>query len=96
MGALNNGSSPDFNIVQIHPGGFTTGVVISFTSSFALTPGFDYELNVATYQGNVAGSTSLDFCNTLGTPPIGTVVVVNSQSVAPVQVSGMVEVIESD
>ncbi|MGE4603218.1 MAG: HYR domain-containing protein [Planctomycetota bacterium] len=96
IGAMNNGSSPDFNIVQIHPDGFTVGVVISFTSSFALTPGFDYELNVATYQGNVAGSTPLDFCNTLGTPPIGTVVVVNSQSVAPVQVSGMVEVIESD
>ncbi|NRA75536.1 MAG: HYR domain-containing protein [Planctomycetes bacterium] len=96
LGVLNNGSPPDFNIVQIHADGFTTGVVISFTSSFSLMPGFDYELNVATYQADAVGSTALDFCNTLGTPTIGTVVVVNSQSIAPVQISGTVEVIPSD
>lgn len=96
LGVLNNGSPPDFNIVQIHAGGFTTGVVISFTSSFSLMPGFDYELNVATYQADAVGSTALDFCNTLGTPTIGTVVVVDSQSIAPVQISGTVEVIPSD
>jgi PKD repeat protein len=94
--SMNNGASPDFNIVQIYPDGFTAGVVISFTSSFALQPGFGYELNVATYEGVTEGATSVDFCDTLGTPAIGTVMVVNSQSVAPDQESGTVQVLSSD
>jgi len=93
---MNNGSSPDFNIVQIHPDGFTVGVVISFTSSFALGLGFGYELNVGTYEGLAVGTTPIDFCNTLGTPAIGTVIVVDAESMVPVLVSGTVEVLDSD
>ncbi|MEC9475411.1 MAG: HYR domain-containing protein [Planctomycetota bacterium] len=93
---MNNGSSPDFNIIQVHPDGFTVGVVISFTSSFSLSPGFGYELNLATYEGLAVGTTTVDFCDTLGTPAIGTVVVVDAESMVPEQSSGTVEVLESD
>jgi len=42
------------------------------------------------------GTTPIDFCNTLGTPAIGTVIVVDAESMVPVLVSGTVEVLDSD
>ncbi|MAJ28373.1 hypothetical protein CBD41_02995, partial [bacterium TMED181] len=83
---INNGEAPDFEITQVHDGGFTAGVVISFTSSFSLPVTNDLEINVVTYSGLQEGETSLEFCNTLGTPAIEIVVVADTISHAPVTV----------
>jgi len=96
LATVNNGTPPDFSIVQIHPSGFTAGVVVSFTSSFSLLPGFNYEINVATYQGDVAGVTSIDFCDTIGTPSISTVVVVDGQTLIPECSAATVEIQNSN
>ena len=96
LATVNNGTPPDFSIVQIHTNGFTAGVVVSFTSAFSLLPGFNYEINVATYQGDVVGVTSIDFCDTLGNPNITTVVVVDGQTLVPDCSSATIEVQSSN
>ena len=96
LATVNNGAPPDFSIVQIHPNGFTAGVVVSFTSAFSLLPGFNYEINVASYQGDAVGVTSIDFCDTLGSPIITTVVVVDGQTLIPDCSSATVEVQNSN
>ena len=93
LAILNNGAPPDFTTIQIRPDGFTAGVVVSFTSSYSLTPGFNYEINRATYQGDVVGVTMLEFCDTLGNPSISTVVVVDGQTLIPDCASASVEVL---
>ena len=81
---INNGNPPDFEITQIHADGYTAGVVISFTASATLPATQDLEINRITYSGLQEGSTSLQFCNTLGNPPIISVLVVDNVSIAPV------------
>ncbi len=90
---VNNGSPPGFNEVSVNDAGFTVGVVICFTGCAVLAPGAGYELNVATYTGNSEGTTTVAFCDTLGSPPVVTVIVVDGQSVAPSQNSGSVDVV---
>lgn len=96
LATINNGTPPDFSIVQIHSGGFTAGVVVSFTSSFSLLPGFNYEINVANYQGDVVGTTLIDFCDNLGIPNITTVVVVDGQTLIPDCSAATVEIQNSN
>ena len=83
---INNGAAPDFEITQIHADGITAGVVISFTAAATLPATADLEINRITYTALQAGSTSLEFCNTLGNPPIMSVVVVDNISQVPVMV----------
>ena len=90
---VNQGGPPGFNQIGIFDEGFTVGVVICFTGCAVLAPGTGYELNVATYDGIAEGTTSVGFCDTLGTPPVETVVVVNGSSVTPTQNSGSVDVV---
>ena len=82
---VNGGSEPAFNTINVLPGeGFTVGLVIDLFGMQLLPPGTGYELNVATYTaGSTAGTGDLNFCNTLGTPSVDTVVVVNGASVTP-------------
>ena len=87
---VKNGSPPDFNQVSVFDEGFTTGVVICFTGCATLAPGTGYELNVASYSCTAEGTTSVSFCDTLGAPPVSTVVVVGGASLAPEQNSGAV------
>jgi PKD repeat protein len=96
LATINNGTPPDFSIVQIHSGGFTAGVVVSFTSAFSLLPGFNYEINVANYQGDVVGTTLIDFCDNLGSPNISTVVVVDGQTLIPDCSAATVEIQNSN
>lgn len=86
LASINNGNAPDFHLTQIHPDGYTAGVVISFTAAATLPVTNDLEINTVTYRGLQEGSTHLTFCNTLGTPPIEAVVVAGTSSHPPVTV----------
>ncbi len=88
---VKNGSPPDFNQISVFDEGFTCGVVICFTGCATLAPGTGYELNVASYSCTAEGSTSVSFCDSLGSPAVATVVVVGGASVAPIQNSGTVD-----
>jgi len=90
---VNDGDPPDFDEIGVFDGGFTVGVVICFTGCATLAPGTEYELNTADYTCNQEGSTTVAFCDTLGAPPVQTVVVVDGTSVVPSQNSGDVECI---
>lgn len=92
---VKNGGAPDFDQITIVPGGgFTVGVVICFIGCSPLPPGNDRELNVVTYAaGGAAGIGGVDFCDTLGTPPVATVVVVAGQSVVPIQDGASIEIV---
>ncbi len=82
---VKNGALPDFNNINMIPGsGFTVGVVICFTGCASLAPGSGHELNVASYHAGAAeGLGDLNFCDTLGIPPVSTVVVEGGLSVTP-------------
>ena len=97
---VKNGAPPDFNQVNvISTQGFTVGVVVCFTGCAVLpsaTTG--NELNVATYVliGANGSSTSVDFCATLGNPPMEILVVVGGQSFLPSTSSGTVSIADCD
>lgn len=90
------GAAPDFNEVAVLAGqGFTVGTVICFTGCAVLVPGSGYELYVATYEaGGTEGTGAVDFCSTLGNPPVDTVVVVNGASISPATSGATVGVVE--
>lgn len=88
-----NGSAPDFNQINFFDDGATQGVVICFTGCASVGDVSGFELLTVDYDGVAEGSTSLDFCDTLGSPPVETVIVVNGASVAPTQNSGAIEVV---
>ncbi len=90
---VKNGGPPDFNQSSVFDNGFTVGVVICFTGCATLDAGTGYELNVANYSCTAEGSTTVDFCDTLGSPAVATVVVVDGASLVPDQNSGSVECI---
>lgn len=83
---------PDFETVQEYVDGFTSGVVISFLGAVQLPPGDGLELYVPTYEilDDFASSTTVEFCDTLGKPPVATVIVHEGQSIVPEQFAGTV------
>ena len=86
IGALNGGDGPDFNEVASFAGGYTVGLVICFTGCNPLPAGSGLELAIGSYTGDAeTASTQIATCDTLGTPPVATVVVVNGASIAPDQ-----------
>lgn len=93
---VNAGGPPDFNALNDAPvpgDGFTVGVVIDFFGVEKLTPAVGYELNVMTYTIDAApgGVATLDFCDTLATPAVETLVVEDGgASATPVQNSGTI------
>ena len=94
---VKNGSPPDFNQINVDANeGFTIGVVICFTGCANLEAGtIGAELNLASYDliGAPGTTTSVDFCNTLGSPTVETIVVVGGASVSPETTSGTVELV---
>jgi hypothetical protein len=82
---IKNGGAPDFNEKSTAAGGYTQGVVICFTGCSPLPPGSDYELIVADYTADLETptTTQINYCDTLGNPPVATVVVVNGASIVP-------------
>ncbi|MEE2882582.1 MAG: hypothetical protein VYD70_02555, partial [Planctomycetota bacterium] len=97
---VNNGSPPDFILYYIDPStGFSVGVVICFTGCAVLPGGsLNNELNIATYQLSGTGapgtSSQVEFVDTLGSPPVETIVVVNGQSIAPETEDGTITIID--
>jgi hypothetical protein len=91
---VKNGSPPDFNQIQVSTQGYGVGVVICFTGCAVLDPGTGYELNVANYTADVEGVAASDYCNSIGSPPIETVIVVNGLSVTPDQSGTTVDILE--
>lgn len=88
---VGNGNIPACNSIYLDTDGFTIGVVVSLFGAFHLQVGTDRQLNVATYEPLTVGMTPLDFCNTLATPPVETLVVeIGGQSRIPVQQGGSV------
>lgn len=97
--AFNGGAGADFNQVNLFADGWTVGVVISFLGMDELAPGTGLELHGADYDalsvvaaGDPDIVASLDFCATLGAPPVATVVVVGGASVSPDQNSGSITI----
>lgn len=88
-----NGSPPDFNQISVFADGATQGVVLCFTGCAFVEDVSGFELLTVDYDGVAEGSTTIDFCNTLGSPPVETVIVVSGASVAPTQNSGAIEVV---
>ncbi|MDE0960404.1 MAG: hypothetical protein OSB09_06460 [Planctomycetota bacterium] len=94
---VKNGDEPDFNQVNVvSDEGFTVGVVICFVGCASLPTGTTgNELNVASYEllGAAGSSTSVDFCNSLGSPAVEILVVVGGQSILPSTASGTIDLV---
>lgn len=72
---MNNGAPPWFNGISMTPtpgGGYFVATVVDSDTVFALPPGTGRHLYSATYEyATPPGSaTTVDFCDTLGTPPV--------------------------
>ncbi|MCI0651454.1 MAG: hypothetical protein L0Z55_06185 [Planctomycetes bacterium] len=100
LAAMNGGDGADYFLAETNPdngpGGFI-GCVISLSAPIEeLAIGIDQELAVFEYTIAAAAvpgsSTSLDFSDTLGDPPVVTVMS-NGTSYVPVQVSGAIDVV---
>ncbi|MEE2855962.1 MAG: hypothetical protein VX949_01060 [Planctomycetota bacterium] len=90
---VKNGSPPDFNQIQVSTQGYAVGVVICFTGCAVLDPGTGYELNVANYTADVEGIAASGYCDTIGSPPVETIIVVGGASVVPDQSGTTVEIL---
>jgi len=88
-----NGSAPDFNQIGVFAEGATQGVVICFTGCATVGDVSAFEMLTIDYDGVAEGSTTIDFCNALGSLAVETVIVVNGASLAPTQNSGAVDVV---
>ena len=92
---VNDGDPPAFNDVSVFPNGVSAGVVISLTGAATLPAGTGYELQILDYSiaagvvQPVAGDPDIVSmvapCDTVGAPPVATVIVVNGASLVPVQ-----------
>jgi hypothetical protein len=93
---VNNGNPPGFAQGNDFPEGYTVGVVVDLLGAASLAPGTGYELQVGHYTAgaNATLASTIQFCNTLGSPPVDTVVVINGASITPNQVGLDVEVAE--
>ncbi|MGA1781572.1 MAG: HYR domain-containing protein, partial [Planctomycetota bacterium] len=76
----------------IYPDGVTLGVLMSFLGTNPLPPG-DHLVGEVTFAGTGtigAPITPVAFCNTLGNPPINTVVTVGGSSLVPIKENGSI------
>ena len=92
---LKEGGPPDFFQQNEESGGWTVGCVICFTSCDVLAGG-TYEFGTSTYRlnGPVGTITSVGLCNTLGSPPVTSVAVVQGGSMMMESVDGSIEILE--
>ncbi len=88
---INGGSPAGFLNIGMPGGGYTLGVVIDLFGQNNLPPSSGNLICIATYDNLMPadGATSdMCPCNTLGTPPVSTVVVVGGSSVEPTTTCG--------
>ena len=84
--AFDGGDGPGFFNQAEEAGGYSIGLVIDLFGLETLAPGNNYQLSIGNYtSGLETPSTVIAPCDTLGTPPVVTVVVVNGASITPVQ-----------
>jgi len=94
--AAKNGAPPDFHLLQIHPGGFTSGVVVCFTGCALLPPVSGAVIHEPSYEviGFAPATAALELCGSLGTPPVPVVVVLPSGATEPPDtIDGAVEIV---
>lgn len=60
----------DFHQVSLYPNGFTVGALVRFLSTDSLPAAVDQVVYEATYEPLVLGTIPLEFCDTLGNPPV--------------------------
>ncbi|MCA8959902.1 MAG: IPT/TIG domain-containing protein [Planctomycetes bacterium] len=93
---VKNGAAPDFSQINVTSAGASMGVVISFLGLATLPVGGPYDILDLDYTitGAVSEATASDicFCDTLGSPPVATVIVVSGASIVPAQVCGSVSI----
>ncbi|MFN0058156.1 MAG: IPT/TIG domain-containing protein [Planctomycetota bacterium] len=94
---VKNGNPPDFNQINLYDGGVTVGVVICFIGCASLPVGTDLQILDLSYDligvpvlADIVSDVC--FCDSLGTPPVATVLVVGGQSVIPVQDCGSITI----
>ena len=88
--------TPEFENYEVVAGGYTVGVVMSLGSSgLTIAPGFGIETTVATYDvlGAAGSTTSIDICNTLGSPAVEALAVAGGVTAATGVISGEVRII---
>jgi hypothetical protein len=87
---VNGGDPAAFLNVAEFSGGYTLGVVVNLFGAAVLPPGSGYELSLGTYSNLMAQDATTDLCpcDSLGTPPVATVVVVGGASIEPTQACG--------
>lgn len=92
----NAGSMPEFHELASLADGYTHAAIICFSLCAALPLGTAHELSVAQYQslGASGTATPIDFCASLGSPPVE-LVIVNQQTAefVPQTESGSIEVV---
>jgi hypothetical protein len=94
---FNNGAGPQFYGDAVYPGvGVTVGVVIDFQLNETLAPGIGYvvhEVDVRIPAGADPGTQyQISFVDTIGSPPVVNLVVVDVSGFVPVQLEGSVVV----
>ncbi len=91
---VKNGSPADFNEISTYADGFTQGVVICFTGCATIAEGTTgFGMATGNYTATTEGSGTIEFCETLGSPPTATVVVINSASIPPFPSNGTLDVV---
>ncbi|HIA27291.1 MAG TPA: hypothetical protein EYN79_04100 [Planctomycetes bacterium] len=90
-----NGDEPSFLSIGVLAGGWNMGVVFDLFGNANLPTGTGYTLGTGIYTVDAAPDTStvVSFCNTLGDPPVETVIVVDGASIEPTQISGTVTIL---
>ncbi|MHC4936989.1 MAG: hypothetical protein ACYTGJ_12315 [Planctomycetota bacterium] len=74
--------------------GITLGVVVNLLGSTVIPPSASVDVAQAGYTILGTTDTAATFCNSLGTPPVATVVVVGGQSISPVLDAGLIDVLD--
>ena len=74
--------------------GVTNGIVLDLFGVVSIAPSANIDCLTVDYTILGTADTTVDFCDTLGTPPVATVIVVAGQSITPLQVSGNIDIID--
>ena len=91
---VKNGSPADFNEKSTFADGFTQGVVICFTGCAVIAEGTTgFQMATGNYTATAQGTGNIGFCDSLGSPPTATVVVIGGASIPPSQNNGTLEVV---
>ena len=91
----NNGMLPDVNSIDIFEGGCAVAVVICFSGCLQLPPATGYEILDAEYTCAAFAPTiaSLDFCDTIGDPPVALVIAEGGATIVPDSTPGEISAV---